>query len=72
MIQTSLGLRPQIPVRVSGTVASIGGMVSPPHLLPYATAKFGAVGFSDGLAAELAGSGVTPTTIVPGLIRSLN
>ena len=37
-----------------GTVTSIGGMVSPPHLLPYATAKFGAVGFSDGLAAALA------------------
>ncbi len=55
-----------------GTVASVGGIVAPPHLLPHATAKFGAVGFSDGLAAELAGSGVTATTIVPGLIRSLN
>lgn len=53
-----------------GTVASVGGMVSPPHLLPYATAKFGAVGFSDGLSAELAGSGVTATTIVPGLMRT--
>lgn len=53
-----------------GTVTSIGGMVSPPHLLPYATAKFGAVGFSDGLAASLAGSGVTATTIVPGLMRT--
>jgi short-subunit dehydrogenase len=45
-------------------------MVSPPHLLPYATAKFGAVGFSDGLAAELQGTGVTATTIVPGLMRT--
>lgn len=53
-----------------GTVTSVGGMVSPPHLLPYATAKFGAVGFSDGLAAELAGTGVTATTIVPGLMRT--
>lgn len=53
-----------------GTVASIGGMVSPPHLLPYATAKFGAVGFSDGLAAALAGTGVTATTVVPGLMRT--
>lgn len=53
-----------------GTVASVGGMVSPPHLLPYATAKFGAVGFSDGLAASLAGTGVTATTIVPGLMRT--
>lgn len=53
-----------------GTVTSVGGMVSPPHLLPYATAKFGAVGFSDGLAAALSGTGVTATTIVPGLMRT--
>ena len=53
-----------------GTVTSIGGMVAPPHLLPYATAKFGAIGFSDGLAAELQGTGVTATTIVPGLMRT--
>ena len=53
-----------------GTVTSIGGMVSPPHLLPYATAKFAAVGFSDGLAAALSGTGVTATTVVPGLMRT--
>jgi NAD(P)-dependent dehydrogenase (short-subunit alcohol dehydrogenase family) len=53
-----------------GTVTSIGGMVSPPHLLPYATAKFGAVGFSDGLVAALSGTGVTATTVVPGLMRT--
>lgn len=52
------------------TVTSIGGMVSVPHLLPYSTAKFGAVGFSQGLSAELAGTGVTSTTIVPGLMRT--
>lgn len=53
-----------------GTITSIGGMVSPPHLLPYATAKFAAVGFSDGLAAALSGTGVTATTVVPGLMRT--
>ncbi|GAA5159500.1 SDR family NAD(P)-dependent oxidoreductase [Ornithinimicrobium tianjinense] len=53
-----------------GVVTSIGGKVSPPHLLPYATAKFGAVGFTEGLAAELAGTGVTATTLVPGLMRT--
>jgi NAD(P)-dependent dehydrogenase (short-subunit alcohol dehydrogenase family) len=53
-----------------GTVTSIGGVVSVPHLLPYSTAKFGAVGFSQGLSAELAGTGVTSTTIVPGLMRT--
>lgn len=52
------------------TIASIGGMVSVPHLLPYSTAKFTAVGFSQGLRAELAGSGITVTTVVPGLMRT--
>lgn len=53
-----------------GTVTSVGGVVSPPHLLPYATAKFGAVGFSDGLSAALRGSGISATTVVPGLMRT--
>jgi len=53
-----------------GTIASIGGLVSVPHLLPYCTAKFGAVGFSTGLRAELAGTGVTATTVAPGLMRT--
>ena len=53
-----------------GTVASVGGLVAVPHLLPYSTAKFAAVGFSNGLRAELAGSGITATTVVPGLMRT--
>jgi NAD(P)-dependent dehydrogenase (short-subunit alcohol dehydrogenase family) len=53
-----------------GTIASIGGLVSVPHLLPYSTAKFAAVGFTNGLRAELAGTGVTATTVVPGLMRT--
>lgn len=53
-----------------GIITSIGGEVSPPHLLPYATAKFGAVGFADGLVSALQGTGVTATTVVPGLMRT--
>ncbi|GAA2172974.1 SDR family oxidoreductase [Agrococcus versicolor] len=53
-----------------GVVTSIGGIVSVPHLLPYSAAKAGAVGFTEGLAAELAGTGVSATTIVPGLMRT--
>lgn len=53
-----------------GIVTSLGGKVSAPHLVPYSTAKFGAVGFTQGLAAELAGTGVTATTLVPGLMRT--
>jgi hypothetical protein len=41
-----------------------------PHLLPYSSAKFAAVGFSEGLAAEVAKDGITVTTIVPGLMRT--
>ena len=53
-----------------GVVTSVGARVSPPRLLPYNTAKFGAAGFTEGLSAELAGTGVTATTIVPGLMRT--
>jgi NAD(P)-dependent dehydrogenase (short-subunit alcohol dehydrogenase family) len=53
-----------------GVVSSVGGVVSVPHLLPYSVAKFGAVGLSEGLQSELSGTGVTATTIVPGLMRT--
>ncbi len=53
-----------------GIVTSVGGVVSPPHMWPYATAKFAQIGFSDGLASALSGTGVTATTIVPGLMRT--
>ena len=72
-INAALTVLPHLRRRGHGriaTVTSIGGMVSPPHLLPYATAKFGAVGFAEGLSAALAGSGVTATTVVPGLMRT--
>lgn len=52
------------------TITSIGGKISVPHLLPYSAAKFAAVGWFEGLRAELTGSGVSVTTIVPGLMRT--
>lgn len=51
-------------------VTSIGGRVSMPHLLPYSSAKFAAVGFSEGLHAELRRFGVHVLTVVPGLMRT--
>lgn len=51
-------------------VTSIGGVVAVPHLLGYCASKFAAVGFSTGLAAEVAPDGVLVTTIVPGLVRT--
>jgi NAD(P)-dependent dehydrogenase (short-subunit alcohol dehydrogenase family) len=72
-INASLAVLPRMRSRGRGRigiVSSIGGLVSVPHLLPYSTAKFGAVGFSRGLRAELAGTGVSVTTITPGLMRT--
>lgn len=51
-------------------ITSIGGKVSVPHLVPYSCAKFAAVAFSEGLRAELQGSGVKVVTIAPGLMRT--
>jgi NAD(P)-dependent dehydrogenase (short-subunit alcohol dehydrogenase family) len=51
-------------------VASIGGMISVPHLLPYSASKFALVGLSEGLRAELLGDGVEVSTICPGLMRT--
>jgi len=51
-------------------VASIGGLVSVPHLLPYSASKFALVGLSEGLRAELLKDGVLVTTICPGLMRT--
>lgn len=62
-------MRPRRQGRI-GVVTSIGGLISVPHLLPYSTAKFGAVGFTTGLRSELAGTGIKVTTVAPGLMRT--
>lgn len=72
-VNTALAVVPGMRARGSGRigiVASIGGVIPAPHLLPYSTAKFAAVGFGRGLRAELAGTGVSVTTVVPGLMRT--
>jgi NAD(P)-dependent dehydrogenase (short-subunit alcohol dehydrogenase family) len=51
-------------------IASIGGRVSVPHLLPYSASKFALVGYSEGLHAELKRFGITVTTVIPGLMRT--
>ena len=51
-------------------IASIGGKISVPHLLPYSASKFALVAFSEGLRAELASTGVLVTTVCPGLMRT--
>ncbi len=51
-------------------IASIGGKVAVPHLLPYAASKFALVGFSEGLHAELRKDNILVTTVCPGLMRT--
>lgn len=73
MVHTTFAVLPGMRARGRGRIAnitSIGGKVAVPHLLPYDAAKFAAVGFSEGLRAELAKDGVAVTTVVPGLMRT--
>jgi NAD(P)-dependent dehydrogenase (short-subunit alcohol dehydrogenase family) len=51
-------------------IASIGGKVAVPHLLPYTASKFALVGLSEGMRVELARHGIRVTTVVPGLMRT--
>jgi NAD(P)-dependent dehydrogenase (short-subunit alcohol dehydrogenase family) len=51
-------------------IASIGGEISVPHMLPYSASKFALVGFSEGLASELRAAGIRVTTVCPGLMRT--
>jgi NAD(P)-dependent dehydrogenase (short-subunit alcohol dehydrogenase family) len=51
-------------------IASIGGRIAVPHLLAYSASKFALAGLSEGLHAELAGSGFVVTTVSPGLMRT--
>jgi len=51
-------------------IASIGGKIAVPHLLPYTASKFALVGLSEGLHAELKKHNITVTTVVPGLMQT--
>ncbi len=68
-----LAVLPQMLERRSGdivNIASIGGKVAVPHLLPYTASKFAEVGFSEGLHAELRSKGIHVLTVCPGLMRT--
>ena len=51
-------------------IASIGGKIGVPHLVPYSASKFALVGLSEGLRAEVAKHGIVVVTICPGLMRT--
>ena len=51
-------------------IASLGGKVAVPHMLPYTASKFALVGLSEGLHAELRKDNILVTTVCPGLTRT--
>ncbi len=64
---------PHMLERGSGSIvniASVGGKIAVPHMLPYVASKFALVGFSEGLHAELRHKGIRVTTVCPGLMRT--
>lgn len=70
MIQACL---PDMMTRRGGrivNIASIGGRVAVPHLLPYSVGKFALVGLSEGLHSELAKYDISVTTVTPFLMRT--
>ncbi|HLM57944.1 MAG TPA: SDR family NAD(P)-dependent oxidoreductase [Pyrinomonadaceae bacterium] len=72
-LYTALEVLPQMRARGEGrivNIASIGGKVAVPHLVPYSASKFALVGLSDGLRYELEKDGVLVTTVCPGLMRT--
>ena len=72
-LHTTLAVLPSMRARREGrivNIASIGGKVSMPHLVPYNASKFALVGLSEGLRAELAKEHITVTTVCPGLMRT--
>jgi short-subunit dehydrogenase len=73
MLYPTLAVLPEMRERRSGrivNITSIGGKLGIPHLLPYSASKFAALGFSQGLRAEVAADGIKVVTVVPGLMRT--
>lgn len=72
-VYTTLAVLPGMKARGAGrilNIASIGGKISVPHLLPYSASKFALVGLSEGMRAELAKYNISVTTATPGLIQT--
>ncbi len=70
MIQAALPHLRQQPASNIVTIASLGGKIGVPHMLPYVASKFALVGLCEGLHAELRHHGVRVTTVNPGILRT--
>jgi NAD(P)-dependent dehydrogenase (short-subunit alcohol dehydrogenase family) len=70
-LSTSLAVIPEMRARGEGrivNIASIGGLLPVPHLVPYSASKAALVGLSSAMGTELARDGVMVTTVCPGLM----
>ncbi len=65
---------PHLKASGSGAIVNIGGMsahTGAKHRAHVVAAKLGLIGFTKGLAHDLAGSGITANCVVPGLIDTV-
>ncbi|KAA9345928.1 SDR family NAD(P)-dependent oxidoreductase [Adhaeribacter soli] len=72
-LYTMLATVPGMQARGEGrivNIASVGGKVSVPHIVPYSASKFALVGLSEGFRNELQKDNILVTTVNPGLFRS--
>jgi short-subunit dehydrogenase len=72
-LYATLAVLPSMQERGTGrivNIASVGGKIGVPHLVPYCAGKFALVGFSRALRAEVRKDGVLVTTVCPGLMRT--
>jgi len=72
-LYTILAMLPRMERKGGGriiNIASIGGKISAPHIVPYSASKFALVGLSEGLAAEMRKNRIFVTTVCPGLMRT--
>ena len=72
-MHTTLAILPGMLERRIGSIvniASIGGLIAVPHMLPYSASKFALVGFSRGLHAEVKSGGINVLTVCPWLMRT--
>jgi NAD(P)-dependent dehydrogenase (short-subunit alcohol dehydrogenase family) len=72
-LQTTLAAIPIMRNQGGGrivNIASIGGKIGVPHLVPYCASKFALVGLSTSMRSELVKDNILITTVSPGLMRT--
>ena len=72
-IVSQIVVRKMIKKRIKGRIinnASIGGKIAAPYLAHYCASKFAVIGFTQGLALEVAQYGINVNAVCPGYTRT--